>query len=588
MSLGFIRFERFRVAVVVLAALFAWCGVSPAQPSLTSIQDMVYLADGTRFNGMAYVEWKSFDAPNGSVIGQYDKVVRIVDGLLQVKLVPTSAASRAYYSVKYVSGGRVLFTEVWNIPPSTSNLKLREIRAVLLPGGYVSNTSTGGEGTGGEGSVGSDTAGSFVDGETPAGTINGSNQTFTLAGTPSPATALSIYLNGILLSPGVDYSLSTSTITFLSGVAPQAGDTLRAYYRTGSVGTAPHNLLSGTHPDTFAESVQRGDLLVGQGATTKWMRLPLGAANRCLVSNGVDAVWNTCLFTGLTSGSIPFVNSGQALSQDNASLFWDANNKRLGIGSAAPGASLTIQGNAAQTSTPLTRWLSAAGSQVANMASDGTLTVARLKTATTATTASWNDPGISPDPTAPANGDFWYNSSQRARKSYEAFQTHVLPQVLCSVSGGSTTATATAELGSYTIPPAFFDSGDRLEIAFNFEHTGTARDFTIEVRVGTNVTPIWTRTFTASETAGQVQMFATLYPTGVGGDITHAKTSWTATSFGSASPIKGEVISVPPVLTLDASTKISLRGYLASSPSGTDSVSIRHLTMLRYPAQYNP
>ena len=71
----------------------------------------------------------------------------------------------------------------------------------------------------------------FVDAETPTGTANGSNATFTLASTPSPAGSLAVYRNGLRMALNVDYTLSGSTITFLSVALPQSGDTLAVSYR---------------------------------------------------------------------------------------------------------------------------------------------------------------------------------------------------------------------------------------------------------------------------------------------------------------------------------------------------------------------
>jgi hypothetical protein len=53
---------------------------------------------------------------------------------------------------------------------------------------------------------------------------------FTLSQTPSPTTSLEIYRNGLLLSAGVDYTLSGPVITFIT-VVPQSGDTLICSYR---------------------------------------------------------------------------------------------------------------------------------------------------------------------------------------------------------------------------------------------------------------------------------------------------------------------------------------------------------------------
>jgi len=65
--------------------------------------------------------------------------------------------------------------------------------------------------------------------ETPSGTINGSNTTFTLANTPVVGSE-QVFLNGILQEPGGsnDYTISSGTISFVT--APQTGDRLRVTY----------------------------------------------------------------------------------------------------------------------------------------------------------------------------------------------------------------------------------------------------------------------------------------------------------------------------------------------------------------------
>jgi len=49
----------------------------------------------------------------------------------------------------------------------------------------------------------------------------------------------------------------------------------------------------------------------------------------------------------LTQGSIPFANASGALTQDNANLFWDDANNRLGIGTNTPTAPLDVLGDVA-------------------------------------------------------------------------------------------------------------------------------------------------------------------------------------------------------------------------------------------------
>jgi hypothetical protein len=70
----------------------------------------------------------------------------------------------------------------------------------------------------------------FVDKETPSGSVNGSNTTFTLANTPTTGSE-HVYLNGVLQESGSgnDYTISSATITMLT--APISGDKLRVSYR---------------------------------------------------------------------------------------------------------------------------------------------------------------------------------------------------------------------------------------------------------------------------------------------------------------------------------------------------------------------
>jgi hypothetical protein len=71
----------------------------------------------------------------------------------------------------------------------------------------------------------------FVDLETPNGAMNGTNAAFTLSMTPTPATSLLLFRNGLLQKMGVDYTLNGSSVSFLAGSVPQPGDLLQASYR---------------------------------------------------------------------------------------------------------------------------------------------------------------------------------------------------------------------------------------------------------------------------------------------------------------------------------------------------------------------
>jgi hypothetical protein len=268
-----------------------------AGPALTTIQDVIYKADGTPFNGQLTISWNSFDAPDTSAIATQMLTVKVVDGVLRVKLVPgTSATPPVYYSVVYNSEGKVQFKETWAVPPSTQPLRLRDVRVATptLPSGgatplqesdvvgliadlgsrpgkgagfaagrvvFVNSQSqlesvTGTSGDcvrvdGSSGPCGSSLA--YIDGDAPSGIVDGSNAVFALTGTPNPAGSLAVYRNGLLQSPGVDYNVSGRNVQFTGAAAPQPGDTLLTSYRLGGTASGtpqlypnPQVLCSGT------------------------------------------------------------------------------------------------------------------------------------------------------------------------------------------------------------------------------------------------------------------------------------------------------------------------------------------------------
>jgi hypothetical protein len=64
--------------------------------------------------------------------------------------------------------------------------------------------------------------------ETPSGTLNGSNRTFTLSFTPNPSASLLLFLNGVEQDQSTWYTISASTITYT--IAPESGDQHVAQY----------------------------------------------------------------------------------------------------------------------------------------------------------------------------------------------------------------------------------------------------------------------------------------------------------------------------------------------------------------------
>ena len=112
----------FFVSASVAASLWA-------APPLTTIQDVLYKADGTRFNGSLTISWTSFEAIDRSVIAQQTTTVNVANGSLQVQFVPTTTATpAAFYTVVYHSDGRIQFQETWAVPSSTQPLRVRDVR----------------------------------------------------------------------------------------------------------------------------------------------------------------------------------------------------------------------------------------------------------------------------------------------------------------------------------------------------------------------------------------------------------------------------------------------------------------------------
>jgi len=67
----------------------------------------------------------------------------------------------------------------------------------------------------------------YIVGETPSGSVNGTNKVFTLLHAPLLGKD-AVYLNGILQVRGTDYTISSATITMTN--APFTGDRIRVIY----------------------------------------------------------------------------------------------------------------------------------------------------------------------------------------------------------------------------------------------------------------------------------------------------------------------------------------------------------------------
>ena len=342
----------FRTKCLALAGLLltGWMfePAAQGQPVLTTIEDTLYRADGTRFNGTIYITWSAFQAGDTSNIATANLTLPIVNGVLKVSLVPTTTASAgAQYNVTYNQNGVNQFTQVWAVPPSSTVLRIRDVlvstgtvvgpppvtspiqisdvvgllnalaltaqkgvgfalgrTAVINNSGQIDGASGNlsdcvrVDGTSGPcGSSGGVFPG-FADSEAPSGAINGSNTVFSLAFSPSPAGSLELYLNGLRLDANIDYSLASNTITFFTGSTPQAGDLLLASYRyanpsnpLGSL-TTPQVVCSTAGGSTASTSLtQLGSCTIPAGF--------LGTGDRLQIEYDYSHSGSSVGFTGL-------------------------------------------------------------------------------------------------------------------------------------------------------------------------------------------------------------------------------------------------------------------------------------------------
>ena len=66
-----------------------------AATPLTTIQDTLYTATGSRFTGVVTITWKSFDAADASNVTVQAHRVQVSNGILYVQLIPTTNAVTA-------------------------------------------------------------------------------------------------------------------------------------------------------------------------------------------------------------------------------------------------------------------------------------------------------------------------------------------------------------------------------------------------------------------------------------------------------------------------------------------------------------
>lgn len=187
-----------------------------------------------------------------------------------------------------------------------------------------------------------------------ASVTNAASTGSAIYGSNTSATGYGVYSNGNL---GVLGNVTISGTTTLSALSTAGIVTNNASGLLSTTATLPVG-SGGTGIASYAV----GDLLYASGATTL-AKLADVATGNALISGGVGVApsWGKIALgthvsgtlpvanggTGLaswTTGSIPFASAATTLAQNNANLFWDNSNARLGLGTAAPATRLQVNG----------------------------------------------------------------------------------------------------------------------------------------------------------------------------------------------------------------------------------------------------
>lgn len=157
--------------------------------------------------------------------------------------------------------------------------------------------------------------------------------TLTLGGTLAVAyggTGQTSYTNGqLLIGNTTGNTLTKATLT--------AGTNVTISNGAGAITINATDAFVGTVTSVSGSGGTTGLTLTG-GPITTTGTLTLGGT--LVVANG-----GTGTATAFTAGSVVFAGASGVYAQDNANLFWDDTNNRLGIGTTTPGFTAEIAGN---------------------------------------------------------------------------------------------------------------------------------------------------------------------------------------------------------------------------------------------------
>lgn len=179
------------------------------------------------------------------------------------------------------------------------------------------------------------------------------------------ANGVSFVITNPTTTPNITISLGAITPTTVNGLTLAAA----AVGFTITGGATPKTLtvpldatVSGTNTGDQTTSGTLNRITVTNGATNPVIDIAatyVGQASITTVGTLATGVWNATVMgvtfggtgtvTQFTAGSVVFAGPSGVYTQDNANLFWDDTNNRLGIATASPGAPLHVKNAANST-----------------------------------------------------------------------------------------------------------------------------------------------------------------------------------------------------------------------------------------------
>ena len=193
----------------------------------------------------------------------------------------------------------------------------------------------------------------------------------------------------IVGSADVTFASADVTLTLTDTNASQTARNMRLRC-TGTTGGSTRNLIVPSIEKPYIVRNDCADSVVVKTAAGTGITIPTGRTMWVYsdATNVVDAVTHlssltlgtslpvssggTGTNTAFTAGSVVFAGASGVYSQDNANLFWDNANDRLGIGTATPAAKLDVIGNIRMPSGNSLYW--AGGNEIINAVENNRMT----------------------------------------------------------------------------------------------------------------------------------------------------------------------------------------------------------------------